>query len=105
MSRKQKKMLARILISAALLIALNFIPVTGWPRFACYKTTSKQQPVALYKGTSTVGITNVAANGGDAVDVFTVAGTKIRSNVARENALNGLDKGVYIIGNKKYFVK
>ena len=75
------------------------------PRFACYKTTSKQQPVALYKGASTVGITNVAANGGDTVDVFTVAGTKIRSNVARENALNGLDKGVYIIGNKKYLVK
>ncbi len=36
MSRKQKKMLARILVSAALLIALNFIPVAGWPRFACY---------------------------------------------------------------------
>ena len=36
MSRKQKKTLARILISAALLIALNFIPVTGWSRFACY---------------------------------------------------------------------
>ena len=36
MSRKQKTMLARILISAALLIALNFIPVAGWPRFACY---------------------------------------------------------------------
>ena len=36
MSRKQKTMLARILVSAALLIALNFIPVAGWPRFACY---------------------------------------------------------------------
>ena len=36
MSRKQKKMLARILVSAALLIALNFIPITGWLRFACY---------------------------------------------------------------------
>ena len=36
MNRKQKKMLARILISAALLIALNFVPVTGWARFACY---------------------------------------------------------------------
>ena len=36
MSRKQKKMLARILVSAALLIALNFIPVAGWPRVACY---------------------------------------------------------------------
>ncbi len=36
MNRKQKKMLARILISAALLITLNFAPVTGWARFACY---------------------------------------------------------------------
>ena len=36
MNRKQKKMLARILISAALLIALNFIPVNGWLRFVCY---------------------------------------------------------------------
>ena len=36
MNRKQKKMLARILISAVLLIALNFIPVTGWLRFVCY---------------------------------------------------------------------
>lgn len=36
MNRKQKKMLARILISAVLLVALNFIPVTSWLRFVCY---------------------------------------------------------------------
>ena len=36
MNRKQKKMLARILVSAALLLALHFIPVTGAARFACY---------------------------------------------------------------------
>ena len=36
MNRKQKKMLVRILLSAALLIALNFIPVQGWLRFVCY---------------------------------------------------------------------
>ena len=36
MNRKQKKMLARILISAVLLVALNFIPVTGWLRFVFY---------------------------------------------------------------------
>ena len=36
MNRKQKKMLARIIISAVLLIALNFIPVEGWLRFVCY---------------------------------------------------------------------
>ena len=36
MNRKQKKMLARILVSAALLLALHFIPVTGATRFVCY---------------------------------------------------------------------
>ena len=36
MNRKQKKMLARILVSAALLLALHFRPVTGAARFVCY---------------------------------------------------------------------
>ncbi len=36
MNKKQKKMLARILISAALLIGLNFAPCTGPARFVCY---------------------------------------------------------------------
>ena len=36
MNRKQKKMLARILIAAVLLVALNFAPVEGWIRFVLY---------------------------------------------------------------------
>ena len=36
MNRKQKKMLTRILIAAALLIGLNFIPATGVIRFVLY---------------------------------------------------------------------
>lgn len=36
MNRKQKKMLLRILVSAVLLVALHFVPVTGWARFICY---------------------------------------------------------------------
>ena len=36
MNRKQKKMLLRILASAVLLLALHFVPVTGWARFICY---------------------------------------------------------------------
>ena len=36
MNRKQKTVLARILVSAALLISLGFVPVTGVPRFICY---------------------------------------------------------------------
>ena len=36
MSKKQKNMLVRILAAAVLLIVLNLVPVSGWPRFALY---------------------------------------------------------------------
>ena len=36
MSKKQKKMLARILIAAILLLVLNFVPTDGWLRFCLY---------------------------------------------------------------------
>ena len=36
MNKKQKRMLLRILITAALLLALHAAPVTGWLRFALY---------------------------------------------------------------------
>ena len=36
MSKKQKKVLVRIIVSAALLMILHFIPVTGWVRFLFY---------------------------------------------------------------------
>ena len=36
MNKKQKKMLACILIAAVLLVALNFAPVEGWIRFVLY---------------------------------------------------------------------
>ena len=36
MNKKQKKMLIRILLSAAMLIGFNFLPVTGLVRFVLY---------------------------------------------------------------------
>ena len=36
MTKKQKKMLSRILVCAVMLIALQFLPITGIPRFALY---------------------------------------------------------------------
>ena len=74
------------------------------PRFTCY--SSKQEAVTLYKSTTTTGITDViVADGNEKVDVYTITGMKVRSQVTRNDALEGLDKGVYIIGNKKYLVK
>ena len=39
MNNKQKKILTRILITIALLIALQFLPVTGIVQLGCYLTT------------------------------------------------------------------
>ena len=75
------------------------------PRFACYKPTSNQQPVALYRSTTPTGIAEVTIDGNAKVDVYTITGIKVRSQVTRGEALAGLPKGVYIIGNKKYLVK
>ena len=36
MTKKQKKMLIRILITAVMLIALKFIPITGIPQLIAY---------------------------------------------------------------------
>ena len=36
MNKKQKKMLARILIAAVLMIGFHFLPVKGWLRFGLY---------------------------------------------------------------------
>ena len=36
MTKKQKKMLMRIIICAVMLVALQFLPITGIPRFALY---------------------------------------------------------------------
>lgn len=36
MTKKQKKMLVRILITAVMLIALHFIPITGIPQLLAY---------------------------------------------------------------------
>lgn len=82
---------------------INYNPSAD--RFACYKTTSNQQPVALYRSTTTTGIVEVTVDGNAKVDVYTITGMKVRSQVTRNNALKGLAKGVYIIGNKKYLVK
>lgn len=75
------------------------------PRFACYKATSKQAAVSLYKNTVSTGIENVDNDVKENVDVYNLAGQKVRSNVSQSNALRGLTNGIYIINKKKYAVK
>ncbi|WP_298452996.1 endonuclease [uncultured Prevotella sp.] len=75
------------------------------PRFACYKTSSQQTTVCLYKNTVSTGIENINNGINEKIDVYNLAGQKIRSNVNADNALNGLTNGIYIINKKKYAVK
>lgn len=60
----------------------------------------------LIGGTAT-GIDEVGIDAADAAvtDVYTLSGIKIRSGVPVSEALNGLKKGIYIVGKEKKVVK
>ncbi len=52
-----------------------------------------------------VGIEDVTTEAEKAVDVYSVAGVKVLENVLPSEAVKLLDKGFYIVGNKKVIVK
>lgn len=77
---------------------------TSSPRFSCY--TGKQKSVNIYaKSPVTTGIGSIATESDNVVDVYSPAGVCIRRQVEAEKALEGLAKGIYIVGNKKVIVK
>lgn len=53
------------------------------------------------------GVEEISAEqkGCEFVDVFDVNGVRIRTSVKRNEALHGLDRGLYIVEGEKYFVK
>ena len=52
------------------------------------------------------GIENVQAGEADKlVDVVTLDGMTVKAGVKKSEALDGLQKGIYIVGGKKYVVK
>lgn len=53
----------------------------------------------------TTGITHVSVTAEKLVDVYTLNGTLLRSRVSSENALNGLQPGVYVVNGKKVVKK
>jgi endonuclease I len=79
----------------------------GSPRFACY--VKGQKPVSLYmkKTSAATGIFSVE-NGNVAtimVDVYSLDGRRVKHGVEKKQALNGLQKGIYIMDGKKYVVR
>lgn len=71
------------------------------PRFSCY--TGSQKSIKLYAKSpvSSTSIGEVAAEENSSVDVYTLYGVCIKENVPRSGALQGLPRGVYIVGGKK----
>ncbi|MDM8145422.1 calycin-like domain-containing protein [Bacteroides eggerthii] len=53
----------------------------------------------------TTGITHVSVTAEKLVDVYTLNGTLLRSRVSSENALNGLQPGIYVVNGKKVVKK
>ena len=77
---------------------------TSSPRFSCY--TGTQKSVNIYaKSPVTTGIGSIATESDKVVDVYSPAGVCIRRQVEAEKALEGLAKGIYIVGSRKILVK
>lgn len=77
---------------------------TSSPRFSCY--TGTQKSVNIYaKSPVTTGIGSIATESDNVVDVYSPAGVCIRRQVEAEKALEGLSKGIYIVGSRKILVK
>ena len=77
---------------------------TSSPRFSCY--TGTQKSVNIYaKSPVTTGIGSIATESDKVVDVYSPAGVCIRRQVEAEKALEGLSKGIYIVGSRKILVK
>ena len=39
------------------------------------------------------------------VNVYTVDGQQLRSNISKENSLSGLARGIYVVDGRKYVVR
>lgn len=73
------------------------------PRFACY--TGSQQKVSLFRQHVTdVGIAVAPFVSGN-VNVLTIDGRVVRSDVPVANAFDGLPRGIYVVGGKKVLVR
>lgn len=76
------------------------------PRFACYKSTSKQMAVSLFKQyVHSTGIAVVTGSMSGTTDVYTLDGHLVRRNVPVGHAFDNLPGGIYIVGGKKVLIR
>lgn len=78
------------------------------PRFATYSSSSASLKFAtLYQVTTTTGISLNSYSLPEDVQqhVYTIEGVLVRKAVSVKEALQGLPKGLYVVGGRKYVVK
>lgn len=83
----------------------NRNPYVDYPGLEQYVWGNKKD-IAFSYDNNTTGITVVVPTKEVSyVDVYTITGVKVRTGVSKDKATDGLGKGMYIVGNKKYVVK
>lgn len=67
-----------------------------WNCFDNFKLLYVAKPTAIREVTGSAAVP---------VDVYTVSGVKVRSAVMPHEAVNGLPRGIYIVGTRKFAIK
>lgn len=76
------------------------------PRFACYKSTSKQQPVSLFASTPLAAITKPTSPSSTTTKAaFDIRGSYIRSVDMSVPLSRQLPKGLYVIDGEKFIIR
>jgi len=57
------------------------------------------------KPTALEYVSNKEIDENEMVDVYSVMGVKLRSQIERKKAMGGLSDGIYLVGNNKDFIK
>lgn len=83
----------------------NRNPFVDYPGLEQYVWGDKTNEAFSYDNYSASAIIEVSVNEISETDVYTITGVKVRSKVDKKHAAEGLEEGIYIIGNKKVVVK
>lgn len=78
---------------------------SGSPRFATYKSTSKQQPVSIYCKATSTAIATIQTNQQGTFNVYNTRGQLIKNAKTIQSALQQLPAGIYIVNGKKVLIK
>ena len=83
----------------------NRNPYVDYPGLEQYIWGDKQDTPFRHDGSTAIAVVTVPTKDVSKVDVYTVAGVRVRSGVSAGNATDDLRSGIYIVNGKKYVVR